>query len=102
MAFNLPKGAIYASCLQANSPSGGKEWRIAFVPGPKNGLIYIFWGKLNKVNQSKVKEGTLSDYSKMLTDKITGKDRYWETDHWQTDKNCWHSEFKAKLQRPPV
>ena len=101
MIANLQPNTTYAVHLRAASSSGGKDW-VGSVTA--NGEIHTYWGRTNQVHQHAAKPGNRTALLKLVSQKQTGKDKYYAVDHYDSQQG-WSSLSKdvsqmAKTQQP--
>ena len=90
MIVNLQPNTTYAVHLRAASSSGGKDW-VGSVTA--NGEIHTFWGRTNQVHQHAAKPGNRTALLKLVSQKQTGKDKYYVVDHYDSQLG-WSSLSK--------
>jgi len=90
MIPNLQPNTMYAVHLRAASVSGGKDW-VGSVTS--NGEIHSYWGRTNQIHQHAAKPGDRNALIKLVSQKQTGKDKYYVVDQYDS-QHGWDSLTK--------
>jgi len=96
MIANLQANTTYAVHLRAASSSGGKDW-VGSVTA--NGEIHSYWGRTGQIHQHAAKPGDRNALLKLVTQKQTGKDRYYVVDQYDSQQG-WSSLTKQNVPPP--
>jgi len=90
MIANLQPNTTYAVHLRAASSTGGKDWVGSITA---NGEIHTYWGRTNQVHQHAAKPGNTTALLKLVSQKQTGKDKYYVVDQYDSQLG-WSSLSK--------
>ena len=93
MIANLQANTTYAVHLRAASTSGGKDW-VGSVTA--NGEMHTYWGRTGQVHQHAAKPGDRTALLKLVSQKQTGKDKYYVVDQYDSQQG-WSSLTKQNV-----